>query len=122
MGKKGLINEVQKYLTPTQHIYGAFVVLVGKKFWDQLSGDEKQILQDSCGEARDYERTVSRELSPASLAELKAKGMGFNDIPADELAKMREKAKPVVDKYTKDVGDNLVTQARAEIEKVRQQK
>ena len=116
------INEVQKYLSPTQHIYGAVVVLVGKKFWDQLSGDEKQILQDSCEEARDYERAVSRELSPASLAELKTKGMVFNEIPADELAKMREKVKPVVDKYTKDVGDALVTQAHAEIEKVRQQK
>jgi tripartite ATP-independent transporter DctP family solute receptor len=116
------INEVQKYLSPTQHIYGAVVVLVGKKFWDQLSGDEKQILQDSCGEARDYERAVSRELSPASLAELKTKGMVFNEIPADELAKMREKVKPVIDKYTKDVGDALVTQAHAEIEKVRQQK
>ena len=43
------INEVQKYLSPTQHIYGAVVVLVSKKFWDQLSDDEKQILQDSCG-------------------------------------------------------------------------
>jgi tripartite ATP-independent transporter DctP family solute receptor len=116
------INEVQKYLSPTQHIYGAVVVLVGKKFWDQLSGDEKQILQDSCGEARDYERAVSRESSPASLAELKTKGMVFNEIPADELAKMREKVKPVIDKYTKDVGDALVTQAHAEIEKVRQQK
>ena len=75
------INEVQKYLSATRHIYGAVVVLVGKKFWDQLSGDEKQILQDSCKEARDYERAVSRELSPKSLAELKAKGMVFNDIP-----------------------------------------
>jgi TRAP-type transport system periplasmic protein len=116
------INEVQKYLSSTRHIYGAVVVLVGKKFWDQLSGDEKQILQDSCGEARDYERTVSRELSPSSLAELKAKGMVFNEIPADELVKMREKVKPVVDKYVKDVGGDLVAQAHAEIEKVRQQK
>ena len=48
--------------------------------------------------------------------------MVFNEIPADELAKMREKVKPVMDKYTKDVGDALVTQAHAEIEKVRQQK
>ena len=116
------INEVQKYLSPTQHIYGAVVVLVSKKFWDQLSGDEKQILQDSCGEARDYERAVSRELSPASLGELKAKGMTFTEIPADELAKMREKVKPVTDKYAKDVGDALVAQAHAEIEKVRQKK
>lgn len=33
-------HEVQKYRSATKHIYGRGVVLVGKKFWDQLSGDE----------------------------------------------------------------------------------
>ena len=116
------INEVQKYLSPTRHIYGAVVVLASKKFWDQLSDDEKQIMRTSCEEARDYERAISRELSPESLAELKEKGMVFSDIPAEEMARMRDKVKPVVDKYAKDVGDALVAQAHAEIEKVRQKK
>ena len=34
------------------------------------------------------------------------------------MAKMRDKVKPVVDKYSKEVGEELVTQAYAEIEKV----
>jgi TRAP-type transport system periplasmic protein len=83
------IDEVQEYLSATRHIYGAVVVLVGKKFWDQLSGDEKGILQDSCKEARDYERSVTREMSPKSLVELQARGMVFNEIAPEEMAKMR---------------------------------
>ena len=113
------INEVQKYLSPTRHIYGAVVVLAGKKFWDQLSDTEKQIMRTSCQEARDYERSVSRDLSPKSLAELKEKGMVFSDIPADEMAKMRDKVKPVVEKYTKDIGEDLMNLARADIAKVK---
>ena len=95
------------------------VVMVGKKFWDKLSPDERKILQDSCVEARDYQRKVTREANAKVLEELQAKGMVFNEIPPAEMAKMREKIKPVVDKYTKEVGDDLVKQTYAEIEKAK---
>ena len=114
------INEVQEYLSATRHIYGAVVVLVGKKFWDQLSGDEKQILQDSCKEARDYERSITREMSPKSLVELQARGMVFNEIAPEEMARMRAKVQPVIDKHSKEVGEELVAQAYAAIEKAKQ--
>jgi tripartite ATP-independent transporter DctP family solute receptor len=115
-------NEVQKYVSATKHAYAPAPVLVSKRFWDKLTPDEQKVLQDSCVEARDYQRKVSREQTAKALAELKAKGMAFNEIPPEEIAKMREKVKPVIDKYTKEVGEDLVKQAYAEIEKVRKQK
>ena len=111
--------EVQKYISATKHIYGPGVVLVGKKLWDQLSGDEKKILQDSCVEARDYERKVSRDLDAKVLAEMKAKGLIVNEISPEERVRMRDKVKPVIEKYTAVVGPDLVKQAYAEIEKAR---
>jgi len=116
------LNEVQQHISPTQHIYGAVVVIVSKRFWDQLSGNEREVLKSSCTEARDYERAVSREMSPKSLAELKQKGMVFTDIAPDEMSRMRAKVKPVVDKYAKEVGETLMAKAQAEIEKSRQQR
>lgn len=113
------LNEVQKYLSVTKHIYGPGVVLVSKKFWDQLSGDEKKILQESCAEAREYERKASRDLDARVLGEMKAKGLVVNEIAPAELARMREKVKPVIEKYTVTVGADLVKQAYAEIEKAR---
>ena len=113
------LNEVQKYLSVTKHIYGPGVVLVSKKFWDQLSGDEKKILQESCAEAREYERKVSRDLDARVLGEMKAKGLLVNEIAPAELARMRDKVKPVIEKYTVTVGADLVKQAYAEIEKAK---
>jgi TRAP-type transport system periplasmic protein len=113
------IYEVQKYLSATKHIYGAVVVIVSKKFWDQLSGDERKVLQDSCAEARDYERRVNREMTPKALAELKAKGMVFNEIAPEEMTKFRARVKPVVDKHAREVDDKLVKQAYAVIEAAR---
>ena len=115
-------HEVQKYLSATKHIYGPGVMLVGKKFWDPLSGDEKKILRDSCAEARDYERQVSRDLDVKVLAEMKAKGLLVNEISPEERARMRDKVKPVIEKYTAVVGPDLVKQTYAEIERVRKQK
>ena len=53
------------------------------------------------------------------MASLKNKGMTITELPADELAKIREKVKPVVEKYKADIGAELVTQAYAAIEKKR---
>jgi tripartite ATP-independent transporter DctP family solute receptor len=115
-------HEVQKFLSATGHIYGPGVMLVGKKFWDQLSGDERKILQDSCAEARDFERKAVRDLDARVLTEMQAKGLAVNAISPAERARMREAVKPVIEKYTAVVGPDLVKQAYAEIERVRKQR
>ena len=97
------------------------MVLVGRKFWDTLSGDERKILQDSCTEAREVERKASHDLDARVLAEMKTKGMQVNDIAPAERARMRDAMKPVIDKYTAVIGPDLVKQAYAEIERVRKQ-
>ena len=44
----------------------------------------------------------------------------FNEISPEEMARMRAKVKPVVDKHSKEVGEELVAQAYAAIEKAKQ--
>jgi TRAP-type transport system periplasmic protein len=61
-------------------------------------------------------------MSPAALTELQAKGMVFNEIAPEEMARMQAKVKPVIDKHSKDVGESLVSQAYAAIDKARQAK
>jgi TRAP-type transport system periplasmic protein len=114
-------DEVQKYLSVTKHSYAPFVVMVSKKFWDGLSTDEKTILQDSCTEARDFQRKYSRETNAKIVEDLKAKGMQLNEIDPQETARMKEQLQPVVEKHTKTIGEDLVKRTYAEIEKVRAQ-
>ena len=56
------------------------MLLVGRKFWDTLNGDEKKNFQDSCTEAREFERKASRDLDAPVLAEMKTKCMQVNVI------------------------------------------
>lgn len=111
--------EVQKYMSNTGHIYGAAVVLVGRKFWDQLGAGEKAAMQESCNAARDFERRYNREQDPKLLAQLKAKGITFTEITPAERARMREHLKPVYEKYSRTLGEDVVKQTLAELEKSR---
>ncbi len=111
--------EVQKYMSNTRHIYNPQMLLVSKKFWDGLSTDEKKIIQEASVEARDYQRKVAREMDQKSRQELIKHGMLINDIAPAELQRMRDKVKPVVDKYAAQVGEPLVKEFQAELEKAR---
>jgi TRAP-type C4-dicarboxylate transport system substrate-binding protein len=50
---------------------------------------------------------------------VKAKGMIVTDMTPEERTRMREKLQPVTDKYTQEVGPDLVKEMQAEIEKAR---
>jgi len=116
------LYEVQKYFSATRHIYNPQMMLVGKKFWDQLSADEKKILQDASNEASAYQRKLAREMSEASRQNLIKQGMQINDLAPAEIARMRDKVKPVIDKFSAQVGEPLVKEFYAELEKARAKK
>jgi TRAP-type transport system periplasmic protein len=48
-----------------------------------------------------------------------AKTMQVTELPPEEMAKMRERAKPVVDKYNGELDPLLIKTLEAEIAKVR---
>jgi tripartite ATP-independent transporter DctP family solute receptor len=110
--------EVQKYVSATNHVYGTNIILIGKKFWDKLSPAEQKILQDAAIEARDYQRQVSRAAADKAVGELQANGMLFNDVAPDQKARMREIARPVVDKALATYDPAIQKLYAAEIERV----
>ncbi len=91
--------EVQKYLSATNHVYAANIVLVSKRFWDRLSPTEKKIMNDAANETRAYQRQVSRAAAEKAVGELQAKGVLFNEVAPAQQARMRQIAKPVTDKF-----------------------
>jgi tripartite ATP-independent transporter DctP family solute receptor len=114
-------QEVQEHLTIDRHAYTPFVVLVGKKFWDDLSPQEQAILREAAIEARDHQRKVSREMEQTAVDELKSDGMEVAELPAAEVEKMRERVQPVIEKHKQEIGAELVESMYAAVAKVRGQ-
>ena len=66
--------EVQKYLTVSNHGYGAYAVIVNKKFWDGLPADLRVILEKAMKEATDFENKLTQEEEDETLQKIKASG------------------------------------------------
>jgi tripartite ATP-independent transporter DctP family solute receptor len=110
--------EVNKYVSATNHVYAANIMLVSKRFWDKLSPVEQKLLQDAATEAATYQRTVSREVAGKAVGELKAKGMVFNELAPAELARMRAEVKPIYDKFSASYEPAVVNTFKAELERI----
>ncbi len=111
--------EVQKYVSATNHVYGTNIILVSKRFWDKLSPAEQKMMQDAANEAKRYQRQVSRDAAQKAVAELKAKGMQYNELAAAEQARMRQIAKPVTDKFAASYDATLVKLYNDELARIR---
>jgi tripartite ATP-independent transporter DctP family solute receptor len=111
--------EVQKYLSITNHVYSPWIVTVSKKWWDQLSKDEQKVLMDAALASRDFERKDTREEAGRALAELKAKGMQINELPASESARMRSKLSAVNAGIAANVGQELWNETQAALAALR---
>jgi TRAP-type transport system periplasmic protein len=111
--------EVQKYLSITNHVYSPWIVTVSKKWWDQLSKDEQKVLMDAALASRDFERKDTREEAGRALAELKAKGMQINELPASESARMRSKLSAVNAGIAANVGPELWNETQAALAALR---
>lgn len=111
--------EVQKYLSITNHVYSPWIVLVSKKWWDGLSKDEQKVLRDAAVVARDFERKDTRDEAAKALADLKAKGMQINEVPATEAARMRDKLTHVNASIGTTVGMDLWNETQAALSKLR---
>jgi tripartite ATP-independent transporter DctP family solute receptor len=114
--------EVQKYAATTGHVYNPLVAIFSKKIWDKLTEDERRIVQEAATEAGLYERKVSREANEKSMQTLRGEGMQITELSVEEIDRMRQKVKPVTDKYTQSIGPDLVAEVQAEIQKVRDRK
>jgi tripartite ATP-independent transporter DctP family solute receptor len=111
--------EVQKNIAITNHQYNPQSVLFSKKVWDTLSATEKKILHDSADEAAVTQRQEARAAVSANLELLKKNGMVVTQFSPAEVAKLREKMKPVIAQFSASVGEATVNEVTAELARLR---
>ena len=67
-------HEVQKYTTLTNHGYIGYVVVVNKKFWDDLPADVRGQLEKAMHEATVYSNKIAETENAEGLDEIKKSG------------------------------------------------
>ncbi|MGE8637297.1 MAG: TRAP transporter substrate-binding protein [Achromobacter sp.] len=110
--------EVQKYLSLTRHIYTGMPFLMSKKTWDGMTQAERQIILDAAAEAKAQERKISQAKEAMALDELR-KLMQVNGLNPDEIARLREAVKPVVDRFAGEIGPEVMQQTATQLSTLR---
>jgi len=67
-------NEVQKYITVSNHGVIEYAVIVNKKFWDGLPADIRTILEGAMKDATQYANDIAKQENDEALEKIKAAG------------------------------------------------
>ena len=111
--------EVQKHMAITNHQYNPQSVIMSKKVWDALSPADRKIIDEAADDAAQTQRTAARAAVAANLELLKKNGMAVTQFSPAEVAKLRDKMKPVIAKFSANVGEATVNELQAELAKLR---
>ena len=109
---------MQKYLTVTRHIYNPQSFLMSRKTWDRLNKEEREIIVAAARESAVFQRKVSRDAQERSLASIRS-SMEVNELSPEEIGRIRDKLKPVTEKYSASIGQEFAKFVFTEIEKLR---
>jgi C4-dicarboxylate-binding protein DctP len=101
--------EVQKYTTLTNHGYIGYVVVVNKKFWDDLRADIRTQLTKAMDEATIYSNDIAEKENVEALEDIKKSGKTELITPtAAENAAMRKAMEPLYQDMANRVGKQLI--------------
>jgi tripartite ATP-independent transporter DctP family solute receptor len=109
--------EVQKYLSSTGHFFDFIAVVANKKVFDGLKPEFQAVIKAEMKKAVNAQRVAAVKADTDALAELQRLGMQYDELPASEIAKMRELTAGVVEEIKKRVGADLVNGVLAEVAK-----
>ena len=103
------MDEVQKYATVTNHGYLGYVVIVNKKFWDDLPADIRSKLEQSLDEATEYANAIAEKENKDALEAMKKSGKTeFHRLTAGERQAWIDALKPVHKEMESRVGKELL--------------
>ncbi len=113
------MQEVQKFISLSNHVYTPVALVVSKKFWDGLSADDKAGVQKAADEAKLIQRQLLDEGDKEVIGKFGQAGVKVDAIPAAELVKIQDKVKSVVTKFAPQIGEEFIKEFYAEIDKAR---
>ncbi|MGY8632134.1 TRAP transporter substrate-binding protein [Bradyrhizobium sp. 14AA] len=109
------MHEVQKYITETNHGYIGYVVIVNKKFWDDLPADIRDQLSKAMKEATDFNNAQSQKENDDALAEIRKSGKSeILKLTGEQDEAMRKAMEPVYKDAAGRVGQPLIDEFQKE--------
>ncbi|MBD3625986.1 MAG: TRAP transporter substrate-binding protein DctP, partial [Rhodobacteraceae bacterium] len=97
--------EVQKYVSKSEHIFGAASLTMSKMTWDQISDEDQAIVLEAAQHWAEEQRTMAAEAEASLVATLEGKGMEFNEV---DKAAFVEAVAPIWESQAEVFGPELL--------------
>lgn len=104
-------DEVQDYLSMTEHSYSMLVIAMNLKKFNSLTPEQQKVIEDVAKEATDYQRQLSIEKEASILSDLEERGMEINtDV---DKAAFQAAVASTWDSYKEKFGEEMINKILA---------
>jgi tripartite ATP-independent transporter DctP family solute receptor len=110
--------QVHKYITVWHYAIDPLVYAVSKSVWDGFTPADRDAVKKAADEVARWQKKAAREgLEGAmpGLDALKTNGMDVTVLSAEQVKVFKDKTKAVFDKWSPEIGSDLVKEAEKEI-------
>jgi len=104
------LDQVQKYLSLTGHVYSPALILMNKAAWDKLSPEDRQAFLEAAKEAVKANRARVDEDEKKAVADLRSKGM--NVVENLDKSKFQATLTPTYAEFGKKFGQENIDRIR----------
>ena len=113
--------QMHKYITVWHYAIDPLILGVSKPTWDYFTAADKKMMQQATEEAMKWELREARDglgKDGASYIKLEAEGMTVTLLTPAQIKVFQDRSKSVYDKWTKEIGEDVVKAAFADVAKV----
>ena len=111
--------EVQKYTMLSNHGFLGYAFLFSKKVYEGLPADIQKIMRDTARELATFERQDTARREAGYIERIKKGGSQIVTLTPQELQGFAKAFQPVHQQFAKTIGEDLLKETYANIEKLR---
>src|SRR5690625_1258435 len=91
------------------------MIIINESFYQSLTEEQQQIIQESAVEAARMQRELNREEEDELREKIAEEGVTINELQDTEIEKLKEKSKPVYEKYYEEIGEDFANKVAEEL-------
>lgn len=111
------MGTVVKYVSLTNHLYTAGLIVGSKVSFDKLPSETVQLIKEVGQDAGVYMRGLVRDMESEALESLEADGTVVNEVPAETRKQMAELASSVYDANRDEIGAEFFDEVMSKLGK-----
>lgn len=102
-------QEVQKYMTVSEHGRLDYAIFVNKSFWEGMPADIRELVEEALAEATELEWQLASDDNAQSYENIKDSGkVEVIELTEEEREALKEAFKPVYDEFTDVITEELL--------------